>query len=147
MRDSTHDILGPTHLLFSLTNAYASCIVLKVQISGGTDWEHCAAARITSAITSVAERETPHWQLRQSTIQMAKRSESPDGLTGSICHPPVQGPGQRMSYRRGIRPTQDRPVRETTATVGSACQVFRWGHGVGDRWGRGAKRASGRSGM
>lgn len=35
-------------------------MVFKAQTSGGTVEEHCAAARITKAITSVAERETPH---------------------------------------------------------------------------------------
>lgn len=35
----------------------------KSQTSGGTDEERSAAARITSAMTMVADREMPHWQL------------------------------------------------------------------------------------
>lgn len=59
-----YDMLGPTCLLFSLTNEYADCIPLSAHTSEGTLGERCAAARITRAITSVAERETPHWQLQ-----------------------------------------------------------------------------------
>ena len=56
-------MLGPTCLLFSLTKAYAPCMPLRAQTSGGTLAEHWAAARITKAMTIVAERDSPHRQL------------------------------------------------------------------------------------
>lgn len=56
----TYDMLGPIHLLLSLTKEYAPCIPFKSQTSGGTDAERSAAARITRAMTIVAEREMPH---------------------------------------------------------------------------------------
>ena len=65
-------MLGPTHRLFSFTNEYAPCIPLRAQTSGGTDGEHCAAARMTKAMTSVADLETPHWQLYRIEIIKAK---------------------------------------------------------------------------
>ena len=58
-------MLGPTCLLFSLTKEYAPCIPLSAQTSGGTLDDCCAAARMTRAMTSVADRETPHWQLQR----------------------------------------------------------------------------------
>ena len=56
-------MLGPTHLLFSFTKEYAPCMPLRAQTSAGTEGEHWAAARMTKAMTSVADRDTPHWQL------------------------------------------------------------------------------------
>lgn len=64
VKRNAYDMLGPTCLLFSLTNEYEACMPLSAHTSGGTLGERCAAARITRAITSVAERETPHWQLQ-----------------------------------------------------------------------------------
>lgn len=61
-------MFGPTHLLFSFTKEYAACIPLSAHTSGGTLGERCAAARMTSAIISVADRETPHWQLVEKQV-------------------------------------------------------------------------------
>ena len=58
-----YDMLGPTCLLLSFTKAYAACMPVSCQTSGGTEGERVAAARMTRAMTRVAERETPHWQL------------------------------------------------------------------------------------
>ena len=39
---------------------------LRDQTSGGTEEARSAAARMTRAMTRVAERDIPHWQLRRS---------------------------------------------------------------------------------
>ena len=62
-RECAYDMLGPTCLLLSFTNEYAACIPLRSQTSGGTVGARVAAARMTMAMTKVAERDTPHWQL------------------------------------------------------------------------------------
>lgn len=38
--------------------------------------DRCAAERMTSAITSVADRETPHWQLQQERVSYAGKRMS-----------------------------------------------------------------------
>ena len=80
-RNATYDMLGPTHLLLSFTNAYAACIPLSAHTSDGTLGERCAAARITSAMTSVAERETPHWQLQHKGVSFCGDCMSSWGYT------------------------------------------------------------------
>lgn len=55
-----YDMLGPTCLLLSFTKVYAACIPLRSQTSAGTLGEWVAAARMTRAMTRVAERDTPH---------------------------------------------------------------------------------------
>jgi len=40
---------------------------LRAHTSGGTWRERWAAARMTRAITIVAERDMPHWQLQQAS--------------------------------------------------------------------------------
>lgn len=56
----TYDMLGPTWGLFSLTKEYAPCMPGKAQTSGGTEEWRLAAARITRAMTMVADLEIPH---------------------------------------------------------------------------------------
>lgn len=58
----THDIFGPAHLLLSFTYAYAPCIpeFLSPHTSGGAEGRDKAAARMTNAMTTVADREIPH---------------------------------------------------------------------------------------
>ena len=60
-------MLGPITLLFALTNWYEPCIpsFFNAARYGGAFVLY--AARITYAITSVAERDIPHWQLNNPT--------------------------------------------------------------------------------
>jgi hypothetical protein len=81
----TNDILGPTHLLFSLTYEYAPCIPFKVQTSGGTEGDDCAAARMTSAMTIVADREIPHWQLKR-TLDKAQTNNQKHTVREHLLH-------------------------------------------------------------
>lgn len=56
---STHDMFGPTQALFCFTKSYAA-FMLGPRLLSSSVASGFAAARITSAITMVAERETPH---------------------------------------------------------------------------------------
>ena len=58
-RIGTYDMLGPTATLFSLTYAYATCMLPRSSLSSSVA-SGCCAARMTRAMTSVADRETPH---------------------------------------------------------------------------------------
>lgn len=87
----TYDILGPTQGLFSFTNEYASCIPLSAQTSGGTQAACSAAARITMAMTIVADREMPHWQLWQLRVAMELISKSEKNLLNKATLSPVAG--------------------------------------------------------
>ena len=60
---TAYDIFGPMHTLFSLTNSYALCMLVP-SFCNSSVASGCAAARMTMAIMTVAERETPHWQLQ-----------------------------------------------------------------------------------
>lgn len=60
--EGTHDIFGPTQTLFSLTNSYAPAMVGPTRFNSSVA-SGLEAARMTRAMTKVADRETPHWQL------------------------------------------------------------------------------------
>lgn len=64
----THDMFGPMHWLFAFTKAYAPCMppFFRARTSGGIEGDCNEAARMTRPMTKVAERETPHWQLKST---------------------------------------------------------------------------------
>jgi hypothetical protein len=96
-------MFGPTHLLFSLTKAYAACIPppFRAAISGGVSGPAFAAARITKAIVSVAERETPHWQLESyGYLVYISRDVNKERHTGSKRLDRWRGPGQQKTWLR-----------------------------------------------